>query len=193
MSPLALLRTPPAPSQVDVSGGEGAHRRPVVPAAVDALRQQLRSLRDLVAGLTGEIYEATPSRASGSIGQHVRHCVDHATALVAAGSRVEFSYDARIRGTRVETDPAAAVVEVDRLCLQLDEFDARSLDRPLWLRTQTHVDGPQARVATTLGREVAFVLQHTVHHAALIAVLLDGQGLAVPPRFGYAPSTPART
>ena len=194
MSPsLALLRIPSALSPVDGSRAEEARRRPAVPAAVDALRQQLRSLRDLVAGLAGEVYEATPSPASGSIGQHVRHCVDHGTALVAAASRIEFSYDSRIRGTRVEIDPAAAVIEIDRLCLQLDEYDARSLDRPLWLRTLTHVDGPQLRVATTMGREVAFVLQHTVHHAALIAVLLDAQGLAVPPRFGYAPSTPART
>ena len=193
MSSLALLRTPPAVSSVEGSRAEEARRHFAVPAAVDALRQQLRTLRDLVTGLAGEIYEATPSRASGSIGQHVRHCVDHASALVAATSRLELSYDSRVRGTRVETDPAVAAVEIDRLCLQLAEFDARSLDRPLWLRTLTHVDGPQARVATTMAREVTFVLQHTVHHAALIAVLLDAQGVAVPRRFGFAPSTPART
>jgi hypothetical protein len=193
MSPVALFRTAPALSPVEGGRAEGARRRPAAPGVVDALQQQLRWLRDLVAGLAGDIYAATPSRTSGSIGQHVRHCVNHAAALVAVASPFELSYDSRVRGTRVETDPAVAAVEIDGLCLQLDKLDARSLDRPLWLRTLTHVDGPEARIATTMGREVAFVLQHTVHHAALIAVLLDAQGFAVPARFGVAPSTPART
>ena len=45
-------------------------------------------------------------------------------------------------------------------------------------------------VQTSLGRELAFVVQHTIHHAALIAVLLDILGVRVPADFGYAPSTP---
>jgi uncharacterized damage-inducible protein DinB len=43
---------------------------------------------------------------------------------------------------------------------------------------------------SSLGRELAFVLNHTVHHQALLAVLLAVQGRRVPVGFGYAPSTP---
>jgi hypothetical protein len=44
-------------------------------------------------------------------------------------------------------------------------------------------------VETTVGREFAFVLSHTVHHNALIAVIAKLLGVQVPERFGYAPST----
>jgi uncharacterized damage-inducible protein DinB len=40
------------------------------------------------------------------------------------------------------------------------------------------------------GRELAFVINHTIHHQALIAVLLAWHGIEVAPRFGVAPSTP---
>jgi uncharacterized damage-inducible protein DinB len=44
-------------------------------------------------------------------------------------------------------------------------------------------------VETTVGRELAFVLSHTVHHNALIAVMARTLGVPVPDLFGYAPST----
>jgi hypothetical protein len=40
-----------------------------------------------------------------------------------------------------------------------------------------------------VGRELAFVLSHTVHHNALIAIMAQTLGVPVPARFGYAPST----
>ena len=43
---------------------------------------------------------------------------------------------------------------------------------------------------STLRRELAFVISHTVHHQALIAMLLAVAGLQVPESFGLAPSTP---
>jgi hypothetical protein len=48
---------------------------------------------------------------------------------------------------------------------------------------------PPTEVETTVGRELAFVLSHTVNHNALIAVMALTLGVPVPDRFGYAPST----
>lgn len=163
-----------------------------VPPVVDALQAHLRSLRDLVAALNRDVYRATPSRTSGSVGEHVRHCLDHTRALFSAASNAELTYDSRVRGTRIETDPDLAVDEIDRLSIDLEGLDERALERPVYLQSMTHRDGPPTRVATTVGREVAFVIQHTIHHCAIVAVLLDHLGVAVPERFGYAPSTPAR-
>jgi uncharacterized damage-inducible protein DinB len=58
------------------------------------------------------------------------------------------------------------------------------------LRTKLDRTGTEITVHSTLGRELAFAIQHTIHHAALIGVLLDQLGMAVPADFGYAPSTP---
>jgi uncharacterized damage-inducible protein DinB len=64
------------------------------------------------------------------------------------------------------------------------------LDRPLTLVAQTHADGRSVRVRTTAGRELAFVISHTIHHSALIAVLLERADEAVPVGLGLAPTTP---
>jgi hypothetical protein len=39
---------------------------------------------------------------------------------------------------------------------------------------------------------LAFVVSHTIHHQAMIGVLLATRGHTVPHRFGLAPSTPNR-
>jgi uncharacterized damage-inducible protein DinB len=45
---------------------------------------------------------------------------------------------------------------------------------------------------STLARELAFVVHHTIHHQAMIAVLFACQGHTVADSFGLAPATPRR-
>lgn len=160
--------------------------------SVMALQAHFRALRGLIEGLSHEVYGGTPSRTSGSVGQHVRHCLDHARALLGVAPHGDLTYDARLRGTRAETDPAFAADEIVRVCIDFEQLDDMPLDAPISLRTIVADDMPAVRAATTLGREIAFVVQHTIHHCALIAILLEREGVAVPRRFGYAPSTPGR-
>ena len=47
-----------------------------------------------------------------------------------------------------------------------------------------------ATVSAGITLTMVFVLQHTIHHQALVALLLAARGVAVPHTFGYAPSTP---
>jgi uncharacterized damage-inducible protein DinB len=157
-----------------------------------ALRAQLECLREVIAPLPPRLFRIVPSAVSGSIGAHVRHCLDHVRALTSIHGSEELSYDSRLRGTAVETDPAAAVSEIDRLCAELDGLPAEWLDDSLRLRSLMHADGGYISVGTTAARELAFVVQHTIHHAAGIAILLEQLGVSVPPEFGYAPSTPRR-
>jgi uncharacterized damage-inducible protein DinB len=161
---------------------------------IDALQAQLRALGTLVASLGEQAYRATPVSSSGSAGEHVRHCLDHARALVAGHEARErvVSYDTRERGTAVETDPRVAIDAIARLCVALEDIGQHDLTSPLWLEAQVERHAPPVRVATTLGRELAFVVQHTIHHCATLAVLLERIGFVPPSRFGYAPSTPDR-
>jgi uncharacterized damage-inducible protein DinB len=59
----------------------------------------------------------------------------------------------------------------------------------LRLRTMVSSAGDLIKTETSLGRELAFVLSHTIHHNALISVMAMLMGVSVPERFGYAPST----
>ena len=81
---------------------------------------------------------------------------------------------------------AALRAAVDRL----EQVAARTPDAPVLLETQVDREGGRVQVATSMARELVFVLQHTIHHQALVALLLAGRGVPVPLTFGYAPSTP---
>ena len=82
---------------------------------IAALERALEELASVVAALSPEAYGARLfPNASGSIGEHVRHCLDHVSALVSADPSSCLSYDRRERGTAVETDPVQAL-----RCIQL--------------------------------------------------------------------------
>ena len=44
-------------------------------------------------------------------------------------------------------------------------------------------------LVTSLARELEFLVSHTVHHYALVAVLAHAHGVIMPADFGMAPST----
>ena len=167
----------------------GAERRARVTGPLVGLLEQLR---DLMVLMPRGMYVATPAaRVSGSIGEHVRHCLDHISAFTAALSGDQLSYDHRLRGTTLEVDPVTAVHEIERLFARLERVPPTSLDHQLTLSSLVAAGRPPLTMRTTIARELAFVVQHTIHHCALIAVLVEWQGGRVPYGFGLAPSTAA--
>ena len=160
---------------------------------VMALRERLGELMRLVVTLPTEMYRARTSNVSGAIGEHVRHVLDHLSALVGASPTAVLSYDHRTRGTSVESDPSAAVREMMRLDLALERWTERSPDEPIAVAAVLDANGQSVTGWSTLARELAFVMNHTIHHQAIIALLLEFQGREpLDDRFGYAPSTPRR-
>jgi hypothetical protein len=72
----------------------------------------------------------------------------------------------------------------------VERWSSRGLDEPVLVESTVSTAGDRIVGWSTLARELAFVLSHTIHHLASIALLLDMQGLVVPDRFGFAPTTP---
>jgi hypothetical protein len=162
----------------------------MTPAAI--LRRHLDDISSVVMIVDFQTYTARPLPAvSGSIGEHVRHCLDHIAALVAARSPRPLSYDHRERGTFVERDPAEAMRQVLRLKAALDRWDGRTFDDPVCVVSLIAI-GQRVTGWSTLGRELAFVASHTTHHVAVIALLMAVLGVSAPEGLGYAPSTPKR-
>lgn len=160
-----------------------------VEASRRALASVMQQLAELVAMLTDEQYVARPcGRVTGSIGGHVRHCIDHLALLLAAIDSGELNYDLRERGGRLETDRSAAAARIQELVARLERTPAR-LDAPLRMSITLTRDGRALETHSTLGRELAFVQSHTIHHSAMIAVIAHSLGQSVPPEFGYAPAT----
>jgi uncharacterized damage-inducible protein DinB len=153
----------------------------------------LDQLKEVIESIDDEAYGTPPAgKPSGSIGAHARHCLDHVEAFLDGLREGALCYDRRARGTRIEIDRAAALDRIDALTLSLLDLEARALDRPLRLEVQLDPAGTTCSVVSTAGRELAFVVSHTVHHHATMAVLLSELGARLPHRFGVAASTPSR-
>jgi len=166
-------------------------RSPVAPAW--ELWRLLDELDSLLTEVASDVYCARfAAQVSGSIGEHVRHCLDHVSALLAADSSTTLSYDRRQRGTTVETDPAEAVRQILRLKRGIEAWSTRSLDETIRVTSMISPSGAAVTGWSTLARELAFVVSHTIHHQAIIGVLLAIHGHAVPEWFGHSPSTPRR-
>ncbi|MBA4064812.1 MAG: hypothetical protein C0501_14085 [Isosphaera sp.] len=157
---------------------------------VAALGAALRQVHDLIAGMSDEQYTRRPGGAlASSIGGHVRHNLDHVAALLAGLPGGAVDYDRRERGTAVESDRQAGLAAVRRLELALGRVAWCELPGAVRLAVLPAADRTPVELLTTPERELAFVVSHTTHHNALIAVIAAAVGAAVPPGFGYAPAT----
>lgn len=169
-------------------------------AAVAQLDACLEQLDGLIVRIDASSY-ATPLEGifGGSIGGHVRHCLDHVRVLVetmespdANSTEAPADYDTRNRGTDIETDPAAARTQLGDLRSRLVRMAAGEpvlVDRPVALSVMMSRDGLRVPMSSTIGREIAFVFSHTIHHQAMIGGMARHLGLDVPAEFGRAPST----
>lgn len=161
-------------------------------AASAALTNSLEQLARLLETTSDEAYVWRPGGGvSGSIGAHVRHVLDHVRVLVDCPQR-RITYDRRERNTEIEHHRLEGIAALrGAICrLGANRCD-RSDDDTLVLETLVERDQPPIAVATTRAREMVFALQHTIHHQAIIAVLLHDIGISTPAQFGYAPSTPS--
>lgn len=131
-----------------------------------------------------------PAAFNASIGGHYRHCLDHFRTLLDAAAAGDLNYDHRERGTLVENDRFAALNATRELREGYEKLDPALLTRPLIVacKASFSTNGSQTS-ASTVGREIMYVVAHAVHHHALIGVMSAIMGLPLPTGFGVAPST----
>jgi len=134
-----------------------------------------------------------PPGRSG-IGSHLRHEADFVRAFLAGVGAGRIDYDARQRDARFEREPGYAARRLGELADELAGLDltrAADLERVVLVRTEAPAGcAPEAHwFPSTVGRELAGLVSHTVHHHALIALALCDFGYEPPAEFGVAPST----
>jgi hypothetical protein len=138
-----------------------------------------------------------PLAGNATIGQHLRHSLDHYARCLAAAeaaTATTIRYDRRARGTAVESDIGEAKQEVDRLIKAVKSLPDAALAAPVSAAFVLSSDGEgeEQPLASTLGRELGFVTHHAIHHHALIKTMAGALGLeevAGIEDFGMAPST----
>lgn len=167
------------------------HRR-----LISALSELIRSAERIVGELDPELYRRSPEPlAGGSIGAHLRHCLDTCALLCEGVPQGLVDYGARGRDVAVETDPERGLAACAAVRAGLARLAELPSDTPLAVRpertgpTGPTGQGPEATVKSSLGREVEALRSHTLHHFAMVAVFLRHFGLEPDPAFGVAPST----
>jgi hypothetical protein len=142
-------------------------------------------------------YQGTFQRGYASpVGAHLRHLIEHYEALLGAwcpsGGGAPADYDSRARERALETDPAFARRRLLALQQGLAGLDAAACDTPVAVRGLIGLAGENSfQVASSLGRELAFLASHAVHHFALLVDHCQRQQIPLPKDFGKAPATVA--
>jgi uncharacterized damage-inducible protein DinB len=160
---------------------------PAFTALADVLAQTMEVIRQLP---DDEYVRPGPAGVSGSVGKHVRHCLDHVIALEESLRTRQIDYDARHRGTVLESNHRAAIAALESVRARLLALDDRWLSGHVEVVSQLAPHRRPIVVNSTIGRELAFVISHTIHHNATINVLLKDRRVITPPGFGYAASSP---
>ncbi len=153
-------------------------------------KENLLQIRDLLGNITEVNYTIKPEILSGaSIGQHVRHILEFYLLLVSGSFSGTISYDKRERDIRIENNPEFAMQTIDKL---LKGIDTLNTDLPVKIEADyTKGGNNQNLINSSVGRELAYCIEHSIHHQALIkAGLIDfGLGNVAGEHFGVAYST----
>lgn len=158
----------------------------LIPVVIECLQQEI----DLLARLSDAQYSAdAPGPYRSSIGKHIRHNLDHFSAFFAGIVLGRIDYESRQRNELIERSTAHCADFIRSFLDQLSKLEIAAC-------SVVHVrleDGAPLEAATwvqsSIERELQFLLGHTVHHHAIIAMILGQHGIAGPEGFGVAPST----
>jgi uncharacterized damage-inducible protein DinB len=144
--------------------------------------------------------EAAPTfKYEQAVGPHVRHIIEHYTALFAALDTTNtcVDYDARDRDIRLQSEPAVTLTKLHEMAARMQGLayaptPVFDLHTALSTRLKAGVEGEiEVTVSTTLERELLFLSSHAVHHFAILAHYCRIAGVDLGHDFGKAPSTMA--
>jgi hypothetical protein len=121
-----------------------------------------------------------------SIGQHVRHVIELFQCLENGYNSGLINYEKRKRDYSIETDKNLANHLLKSIALTLNKDNKELVMEAVYDEHAT----PTISIATNYYREIAYNLEHTVHHMALIRVgINEVANIVLPDSFGLASST----
>lgn len=153
-------------------------------------QENLNEIKKVLLLLTDEQYSYPSETLFGAtIGQHVRHILEFYQSVLNGLDTKIVNYDNRKRNLLIETDNKYAIHVIDEINenLALD-----IVDEPYILEGNFCAEeGKETQIKTTFFRELAYCLEHSIHHQALIKVgLLEVNCLSyIDETFGLAPAT----
>jgi uncharacterized damage-inducible protein DinB len=163
----------------------------VIGQNISALKQlnveTLLRLKSVLEEIDQRLYTHVNVKGRASVGQHVRHTLEFYQCLFEADTAV--NYDTRKRDILIESSAAHASLTIDGIVKQVESVDA---DFPLQtLAELSSASTETLSVASSLSRELLYVLEHAIHHMALMRILIKDENMdfELEDEFGVAYST----
>jgi hypothetical protein len=151
----------------------------------DRLLTEIQLAIDIIDRLDDFVYRKR-TKSSASVGKQFRHNLDFLNLFLHGIDVGRIDYTRRERDISVERYRNYAIEQFETAAARIanlkrsrffDSIAVRSeIEAGLWLQS-------------SVIREMEFVLSHTVHHHALIALKLAGSGIELEQAVGVAPST----
>lgn len=149
---------------------------------------QLSAFTDLIEGYQ---FSAHLSILSGNtIGKHLRHIIEFYQHLLQSylSNQIVVNYDARPRNHLIETDKNYAKQQIEQLVVLLEQTNQ---DKGMMLCFSLNEKGDTQHIPTTFYRELAYNLEHAIHHLAIVkmAVIQHFPEIQLDTNFGIAYAT----
>ena len=139
-------------------------------------KENLLQLKDLLNSILPEDYtRKTEVLAGATIGQHIRHIVEFYLLLISGSFDDIICYDKRERNIQIENDPYYAIQTIEKLIPGIDTLIEKD---PIKLQADFTPDGTSEElINSSVGRELAYSIEHSIHHQAIIKAGLIAMGL----------------
>jgi uncharacterized damage-inducible protein DinB len=153
-------------------------------------KENLMQIKELLLAISKDQYNKQPEVLSGAtIGQHIRHILEFYLLLVSGSFEGKISYDNRERNLDLETNPKKALDTIGNLITGIDHINE---NENLQFEADFTTSGKQENIIkSSVARELAYCIEHSIHHQALIKAGLIALGLKdlTNEHFGVAYST----
>ena len=153
-------------------------------------RTILSQILDLTAQLNNAEYTSELDILSGNtIGKHVRHILEFYGILVEGHTGKVINYDQRKHEPLFETDTDVTQKQINTILTHINEMD---LDREVNLEVSySNSDQDTVTIKSNLQRELAYNIEHSIHHMAIIKIAIQTvfPNVQVAENFGVAYST----
>jgi uncharacterized damage-inducible protein DinB len=147
----------------------------------------LNQLKSVLSQIDSTDYKKHLKILNSSIGQHTRHILEFYLCLFNGFETGVVCYDTRQRDLQIENDLPYSVTTLDQIIKSINDFQ---VNQNLDLVTGFEQNITQT-VQSNYGRELVYLIEHTIHHLAIINIALQESfpKVVVPPNFGVAFST----
>ncbi len=151
--------------------------------------KKLNEIKSLLQEFPQDLYaEPKDILSNATIGQHFRHILEFYFCLEKGVKTGIVCYDERARNVLIETYVTHAVTSIEQSISFLNSLAA---DHSLKMKANYATAEEQTMIQTSLLRELAYALDHTIHHMAIIKIALSAEknDIKLDRNFGVAPST----